>query len=96
MADTDADRQFGRLLSGGCTVLVAHGSDLGDVLRGLDANRRTADVLPVRIPQASVDAALSGKPLQAGSIAPTTAVAPPVTAPVKPPAQVEVVPPSTP
>ena len=96
VADTDADRQFGRLLSGGCTVLVAHGSDLGDVLRGLDANRRTADVLPVRIPQASVDAALSGKPLQAGSIAPTTAVAPPVTAPVKPPAQVEVVPPSTP
>ena len=94
IADSDADRQFGRLLSGACEVLVAHGTDAGDVLRGLEANHRTAVVLPVRLagPIAQPGSG-SGTPSSPAAAAPTVAPSPPAAQP-KPPT--EIVPSSTP
>ncbi len=62
VADTDADRQFARLLSGECGMLVARGRDFGDVLRGVAANKREATVLPMRAPAAAVERALQARP----------------------------------
>lgn len=77
VADVDADRQFARLLSNECGVLVARGADFGDVLRGLAANRREAIVLPVRASHDAVERLFVPRPNDAVAVAvPSTPLSP--------------------
>lgn len=75
-AENDADRQFARWLSGECGMLVAHGADLGDVLKGAAANKREAIVLPVRITTGQIAIALQPSVDDTKQIAMPTQVAP--------------------